>query len=182
MLPCVYRIETSLCCHVYTEWRLTSVAVCVKNGDQPVLPCLHRMATNQCWYGCAGNNPFSSILQTLKVGDEECRFFNLSQLDAAKLREWISVFVAMWPVCVCVCVCHCVRACTLVCAYVRIHVCVCMHIVIYIAFVFERFSAVSPCITLCGRLGSKHQLTNQPANLSQQSFYVQYQFNFKPCL
>ena len=53
------------------------------------------METNQCWYGCAGNNPFSSILQTLKVGDEECRFFNLSQLDAAKLREWISVFVAM---------------------------------------------------------------------------------------
>ncbi|KAK7095904.1 cytoplasmic aconitate hydratase-like isoform X2 [Littorina saxatilis] len=33
------------------------------------------------------NNPFKSTLQTVKIGAEECRFYDLSKLDAGKLKK-----------------------------------------------------------------------------------------------
>ncbi|XP_070177779.1 probable cytoplasmic aconitate hydratase [Littorina saxatilis] len=35
----------------------------------------------------AENNPFKSTLQTVKIGAEECRFYDLSKLDAGKLKK-----------------------------------------------------------------------------------------------
>ena len=82
---------------VCTGRRLTGIAMFVLNGDEPVLVCLYRIETNQCWCVCT-NGRTTSVAVFVQAGDLPvllCLYRIETNQCCRVCKEWRLTAVAM---------------------------------------------------------------------------------------